>query len=59
MGVVDVNSYMELKSMTAYESKVLLSDVSGCLNSPTLMYIMLSNGGGCFEFPNPNGYQVE
>ncbi len=93
---------MELNSITPYESKVLLSDGSGCsefpnpngyhvewwewliwthtwnwiqspptnpkfcwvmgvgaLNSPTLMDIMLSNGGGCFESPNPNGYHVE
>ena len=31
----------------------------GALNSPTLMDIMLSNGSGCSEFPNPNGYHVE
>jgi hypothetical protein len=26
---------------------------------PILVDIMLSNGGGCFEFPNPSGYHVE
>jgi hypothetical protein len=40
--VGDLNSYMELNSITSYESNVLLSD-----------------GSGCSEFPNPNGYHVE
>ena len=60
MGVVDLNSYMELKVITPYESKVLLSDGGvGDLSSPTLMDIMLSSGSGCYELPNPSGYHVE
>jgi hypothetical protein len=42
MGVVDLNSEMELNSITPYESEIMLSD-----------------GSGCSEFPNPNGYHAE
>ena len=54
-----LNPQMELNSITHYESRVLLSDGVGELNSSTLMAIMLSNRSGCSEVPNPSGYHVE
>ena len=43
----------------AHDKETDLEITEGALTSPILVDIMLSNEGGCSEFPNPNGYHVE